>query len=103
MRFAQELEKTPHLISEIKKNELVVEDKPQEVEKVLKKVKKNIFNLALGNRNSRSSVKSDSSLREPPVRTEPSHPSPLPLPQHPTFELPSTSSGSNGNEPKANH
>lgn len=47
------------MISEIKKNELIIEDKPPELEKVIKKVKKNIFNLALGNKNSRSSYKSN--------------------------------------------
>jgi hypothetical protein len=106
VRFAQELEKTPHLISEIKKNELVIEDKPQEIEAVVKKVKKNIFNLALGNRNSRSSVKSDNSLRErdPPVKTESTHPHP----QHPvSTQSPSvdhtSTSGNNStasNEPR---
>ena len=57
-RFAQELEKNPQFISEIKKNELVIEDKPPEIEKLVKKVPKNIFNEALGNRNSRGSIKS---------------------------------------------
>ena len=49
----------------------MIEDKPPEIEKIIKKVKKNIFNIALGNRNSRSSVKSDNSIREkdPPVKT----------------------------------
>lgn len=37
---------------------MVIEDKPPEIEQVLRKVKKNIFNLALGNRNSRTSIKS---------------------------------------------
>jgi hypothetical protein len=31
VKFAQELEKNPQLISEIKKNELIIEDKPPEL------------------------------------------------------------------------
>lgn len=44
-----------------------------EIEQVIKKVKKNIFNMALGNRGSLSSVRSDNSLRsrEIPIKPEP--------------------------------
>jgi hypothetical protein len=61
-------------------------------------VKKNIFNLALGNRNSRSSVKSDNSLRdrELPVKLEPSHPTPSPHPA-PDHSPTTTATVSNGN------
>ena len=38
---------------------MIIDDKPPELEQVIKKVKKNIFNLALGNRNSHGSVKSN--------------------------------------------
>lgn len=68
----------------------MIEDKPPEIEQVIKKVKKNIFNISLGNRNSRSSVKSDNSMREkdPPIKTESTHPQPAPvsLPQQPSVD-----------------
>lgn len=62
VKFAQELEKNPQLISEIKKNELIIQDVEEEIETAPKKIKKNIFNMSMGSRNSAVSRGSHNSV-----------------------------------------
>lgn len=86
------------MITEIKKNSSIIEDKPPYLEKIIKKVKNNIFNLALGNRNSRSSVKTASErntfntgqTNEYHTHTNSSHPSTNGNPNLPSRSQPQT-------------
>ena len=62
---------------------MIIDDKPPQLEQIIKKVKKNIFNLALGNRNSHGSVKSNNTFNsqqgghEYHTHTNTTHPVPV--------------------------